>query len=103
MDAVAVNVQIMGKDYRISCPQSERDALVASANYLNEKMREVADKGKLIGGERVAVMAALNIAHEYLQLQTEQQERSEAVRIKLQGLRERIGVAMDDQAQIQMW
>ncbi len=63
-----VTVTILGKDFMVSCPEDERAALVAAAGYLDRKMREIQATGKVIGTERTAVMAALNIAHELLDL-----------------------------------
>ena len=60
-------VLILDKDYMIACPEGEQAALRQSANYLDEKMREIRASGKIHGLERIAVMAALNIAHEFLQ------------------------------------
>ena len=61
-----VNLTIMDKDYVVGCTEEEREALFTSVEFLNRKLREQRDSGKVIGSERVAVMAALNIAHEYL-------------------------------------
>lgn len=63
-----VSVRILDKDYRISCPTDEQDGLIKASIHLNEKMNQIKSNGKLIGNERVAVMAALNIAYELLQL-----------------------------------
>lgn len=63
-----VTVTILGKDFMVACPEDERAALVAAANYLDKKMREIQSSGKVIGTERTAVMAALNITHEFLDL-----------------------------------
>ncbi|MGI0116096.1 cell division protein ZapA [Zooshikella sp. RANM57] len=71
MSNSAVNtttVSILDKDYRVSCGEGEKAALVEAANYLDSKMRDIRGTGKVIGLERIAVMAALNIAHELLQL-----------------------------------
>lgn len=65
--AEPINVQILDKDYLVGCPEEERPALVAAAKYLDQRMREVRDGGKVIGTERIAVITALNIAHELLQ------------------------------------
>ena len=59
-----VNIKILEKEYQISCPISERAALLSSAELLNTRMREIRDSGKVVGTERIALMAALNIAHE---------------------------------------
>jgi cell division protein ZapA len=56
----------MDKEYVVGCAEDEREALFATVEFLNRKLREQRDSGKVIGSERVAVMAALNIAHEYL-------------------------------------
>lgn len=68
-ESVPVNVQILDKEYMISCPLEEKDALLQSAKVLNDRMREVRDGGKVLGTERIAVMAALNIVHEFLRHQ----------------------------------
>ena len=62
-----IKVQILGKEYPVSCPADEQHDLLVAARYLDEKMREIRDNGRIIGTERIAVMAALNIAHELLQ------------------------------------
>jgi cell division protein ZapA len=61
-----LTLTIMDKDYLVGCAEDEREALLASVEFLNGKLREQRESGKVIGSERVAVMAALNIAHEYL-------------------------------------
>ncbi len=65
-DSQAVTITILDKEYLIACPEDERHDLMRSADYLDRKMREIRDSGKIIGTERIAVMAALNIAHELL-------------------------------------
>lgn len=62
-----VTVQILDKDYLIACPPHQRSNLENAARYLDGKMREIRGSGKVIGAERIAVMAALNIAYELLQ------------------------------------
>ena len=61
-----VSVNILDKEYRVACPEHEKEALLTSANYLNTKMKEVRDTGKVIGVDRIAVMAALNMANELI-------------------------------------
>ncbi len=63
-----VTITILGKEFMVSCPEHERDALLTAANYLDKKMREIHSTGKVIGTERTAIMAALNIANELLEL-----------------------------------
>lgn len=65
-DTRGVDVNIMGREFKVSCSEDEREGLITSVNYLDKKMREIRDTGKVIGVERIAIMAALNLAHELL-------------------------------------
>ena len=65
-DIKTFDVSILGKSYRVSCADEERDELLEAVAYLDRRMREIREAGKVIGAERIAVMAALNIAHELL-------------------------------------
>jgi len=62
----SLDVTIMGRSYRVNCAEGERDALLRAVAYLDEKMTEIRDSGRVGGLDRIAVMAALNIAHEFL-------------------------------------
>ena len=64
--ADTVAVSILGKEYQVACPAEQHAELLLSARYLDEQMRVIRATGKVIGLERIAVMAALNIAHELL-------------------------------------
>ncbi|WP_019625479.1 cell division protein ZapA [Thioalkalivibrio sp. ALJT] len=64
-----VRISILGKEYQIACPPEERADLFASASVIDERMRELRDSGRVVGAERVAVMVALNLAHELLECQ----------------------------------
>ncbi len=63
-----VTINVMGREFRVAAPQGEERQLLASVELLNKKMKELRDGGKVVGNERIAIMAALNIAHDYLQL-----------------------------------
>jgi cell division protein ZapA len=73
--SVAVTVSILDRDYQISCLPEEEVLLKSAADYLDGKMREIRERGNVIGIDRIAVMAALNIAHEFLQLKPLEDER----------------------------
>ena len=62
----AVTITLLGREFRVGCPEGEERQLMASVDYLNRKLKEVRDTGKVVGNERIALMAALNIAHESL-------------------------------------
>lgn len=61
-----LQISIMGREFRVACPEEEQQGLLEAVDYLNQKMLEIKDHGKIIGLERIAIMAALNIAHEFL-------------------------------------
>ena len=61
-----LQITIMGREFRVACPEDEQAGLLEAVDYLNRKMLEIRDGGKIIGLERIAIMAALNVAHEML-------------------------------------
>ncbi len=65
-DVDTVSVSILDRDYQVNCPPGEEEALRSSARFLDQQMRQIREKGKVFGMDRIAVMAALNIAHELL-------------------------------------
>lgn len=65
-ESITITVRIMGREYTVSCPPEEHETLVASAELLNERMSAIRRRGKALGTERIAVMAALNLARELL-------------------------------------
>jgi cell division protein ZapA len=64
-----ISVRILDKEYQIACPANERTELLDSAEMLNAKMREIRDTGRVVGLDRIAVMAALNMANDLLHAQ----------------------------------
>lgn len=66
--SIPVAVKIMEKEYKIACPEGEHESLLASATLLNEKMHEIKTKGAIIGAEKIAVMAAINLAHDLIRM-----------------------------------
>jgi cell division protein ZapA len=67
-EPLTVTVRVMGREYTVACPPEEHEALVASADFLNERMTAIRRRGKALGAERIAVMTALNLARELLTL-----------------------------------
>ena len=65
-DPKGLQINVMGREFRVACPENEQKGLLEAVDYLNKKMGEIRDNGKVIGLERIAIMAALNIAHELL-------------------------------------
>lgn len=73
--ALQLDVTILGREYRIGCDESERDALMQAVAHLDSRMREIRDAGKVSGVDRIAVMAALNIANDLLRERREPASR----------------------------
>lgn len=88
-----VKVTILDREYFVACPDAERANLLESAAYLNEQMREIRDSGKIVGIDRIAVMAALNIAHEMLEARRTT-GKLEAVSERLDRLSRRVAEAL---------
>lgn len=101
-DVAQVTIRILEKDYQISCPASERAALIDSAELLNARMREIRDTGKVIGLDRIAVMAALNMANELLRHRSHGELLEGDARLRVQALRERVEGALQSGRQLEL-
>ncbi|MCZ6658931.1 MAG: cell division protein ZapA [Gammaproteobacteria bacterium] len=78
-NATTVSVTILDKEFQVSCEPDEVNALTASAHHLDEQMQTIRDAGKVVGLDRIAVMAALNIANEFLLAEGSKGDASERV------------------------
>ncbi len=101
-DALPISVSILDKDYKISCPSGEQPALLASAKYLDGKMREVRDNGNMMGVERVAVITALNITNDFLSSNQDQQELGKELPPRLKSLEKKITQALERARQLEI-
>lgn len=101
-DALPISVSILDKDYKISCPSGEQPALLASAKYLDGKMREVRDNGNMMGIERVAVITALNITNDFLSSNQVPQELGKEIPPRLKNLEEKITQALEHARQLEI-
>jgi len=100
-DPVArVTIRLLEKEYHVACPAEEKAALMASADLLNRKMREIRDSGKVVGLERVAVMAALNLANDYLKAKDGSEELQNIVWLKIRAMREKLDEALGPAKQL---
>jgi cell division protein ZapA len=91
--ADGVSVSILGKEFMVACPPHERDSLAAAAAYLDRKLREIQASGKVLGTERAAIVAALNISHELLDLR-KRGGMSESTSQKVRFLQSKIDAAL---------
>ncbi len=102
-DSTPVTIHILDKEYRIGCPPGEREALVESAAYLSRKMKEIRDSGKVVGADRIAVMAALNMAHELLmQSRQEAQPVDLSLGNRIRALQNKIDAALQETRQMEL-
>jgi cell division protein ZapA len=94
-----ISVSILDREYKVACEPSEREALRAAASLLDERMREIKKAGSLMALERIAVMAALNMADELVKLKSLDQQRRERVDSRIRQLADELegalGPAMD--------
>lgn len=93
-DPARVSVRILDRDYMVACPHEERPALLDAAEYLNARMREIRDSGKVVGLDRIAVMVALNMANELLQQRERGSRGALEAGDKVRALRERVETAL---------
>ncbi len=102
-DSVArVSVRILEKEYHISCPLAERADLLDSAEFLNLRMREIRDGGNVVGLDRIAVIAALNMANELIRLRKSDGHLETEVGGRLRILRERVESALEKGRQLEL-
>ena len=94
-----LDVSIMGREFRVACPEDEQEELLSAVSYLDRKMREIRDSGKVIGVERIAIMAALNIAHELLTTRTGGFDIGDFKR-RIGTMQEQLDVALQDQEKL---
>lgn len=93
-DPKPVSVTILDKEYVVACKDKERESLLGAVDYLKKRLREVRETGRVAGSERVAVMAALNIAHEYLEYKRQAQGVDEGIK----RMQDKIAAILDKQA-----
>ncbi len=101
-DQARVSVRIMEKEYVVACPYDDRSALLDAAEFLNARMREIRDSGKVVGLDRIAVMAALNLAHEYLKGKDREARLDNGVGQRVRALRERVEGALGKSQQLEL-
>ena len=97
-----VSVRLLDREYQVACPMDERSDLLDSAEYLDSKMREVRDSGKVVGLDRVAVISALNIANELIKLRRNGGTVDVDLGARLKGLRERVELALEKGQQLEL-
>jgi cell division protein ZapA len=97
-----VSVKILEKEYQVACPEEEIDELAASARFLDAQMRSIRDSGKVLGLDRMAVMAALNISHDLLRLKNERSAVAAGLERKAHELTQRVDTALAEAKQMSL-
>jgi cell division protein ZapA len=101
-NALPINITILDKEYRIACPSGEQSSLLASAEYLDNRMREIRENGKVIGSEKIAVLAALNIAHELLNSGRLNGDLNKTLTPRLKNLQNKVNEALQRARQMEI-
>jgi len=102
MSIAQVSVRILEKEYQFSCPASERNDLLNSAEFLNAKMRQIRDSGKVVGLDRIAVMAALNLSNDLLKNSNREELLDPDWGLRLKSMRERVESALESGKQLEL-
>lgn len=102
MGMAQVSVKILEKEYQFSCPAEERNDLLNSAEFLNAKMRQIRDSGSVIGLDRIAVMAALNLANDLLKNRNREELLDSDWGMRLKSMRERVESALESGKQLEL-
>ncbi len=97
-----VSVRILDKEYQVACPVDERTDLLDSAEVLNEKMREIRDGGRIVGLDRIAVMAALNMANDLIHAQARDQALDGDFSDRLKLISDRVDNVLSDTKQLDL-
>ncbi len=97
-----VSVRLLDREYQVACPVEERSDLLDSAEYLDAKMREVRDTGKVAGLDRIAVISALNLANELIKLRRNGSAVDSDLGARLRTLRERVESALEQGQQLEL-
>ena len=95
-ETIPVTVRILEKEYKISCPAGEHESLIESARHVHENMQKIRDGGKALGAERIAVMAAINIAHELINVNNETMSCDADISTRLDVLQQSIDAVLKD-------
>lgn len=101
-NAKTVTVKILDKEYRIACQPGEEEEVVASALHLDQRMREIRKTGKIIGTERIAVMVALNMAHELLTRTGFDEQADVSLEQRMRKLQDKVEVALNQFNQLEL-
>lgn len=96
-----VTVKIFDREFRVTCDKEGEADLHKAARHLDQQMREIRENSKVIGVERIAIMAALNIAHELLQKDCDKEKRTEMDK-RLRNMQQKIEIVLNQNSQLEL-
>ena len=97
-----MQVKILDKEYQVNCPPADQEALIKSAQYLDENMRKIKGRGNIHGTEKIAVMAALNITHDMLRKNRMINDTRLSTAQQVKGLEDKIDLAIASSRQLEL-
>ncbi len=97
-----VSIRILDKEYQVACPAEERTDLLDSAEILNNKMREIRDSGRIVGLDRIAVMAALNMANDLIHSKVRDEKLEVDLSQRLKSMVDRVDDALSATQQLDL-
>jgi len=97
-----VTVSILGKEYQVACPANEEDALIASARMVHKNMEKIRNTGKIVGLDRIAVIAALNLAHELITIQNNKGDGLDEINKSILQMKDRVSRFLEETRQLEL-
>ncbi len=101
-EVIPVNISILGKEFQVASPESEHQQLIQAASFLDKRMREIRESGKVVGLDRIAIMAALNLSYELLNKSDSDPKEISIINNKMQQLSEKIEQSLESSKQIEL-
>lgn len=89
-------INIMGRPYQIKCPENEVHSLQRAATFLEDKMKHIRDTSQVLSIDRLAVIAALNIAHQFLNLENQSSDHLETIQQRLRNLHKKVDTILSE-------
>ena len=97
-----LTISVMQKEFQVACPEGEEESLLRAARDLSEQMEAIRSSGKVVGMDRIAIMAALNMSHELLTGHTKVQTSQDYARLRIRALNDRLESAIADGKQLKI-
>jgi cell division protein ZapA len=97
-----VTVHLLEQNYQFKCPKSQAQDVQMAALLLDDKMKTIRTQGKLMDDKQVSLMAALNIAHEFLDLKNQQEQQIKSMGQRIKSLQRQVEATLNQQTEIEL-